>query len=120
MKRFTSRTFIAFALLSGTAVVSMDMAVAAETTQASWYGPGFHGRKTASGETFNQNAMTAAHKTRRLGSTVKVTNVATGKSVVVKINDRGPFIKGRGIDLSKAAARAIGIDGVGRVRIVDI
>ena len=88
MKRFTSRTFIAFALLSGTAVVSMDMAVAAETTQASWYGPGFHGRKTASGEAFNQNAMTAAHKTRRLGSTVKVTNVATGKSVVVKIFKR--------------------------------
>ena len=64
--------------------------------------------------------MTAAHKTRRLGSIVKVTNVATGKFVVVKINDRGPFIKGRGIDLSKAAARAIGINGVGCVQIVDM
>lgn len=118
MKKLASRTLTAFALLSGAAVMSMDIAVAVETAHASWYGPGFHGRKTASGETFNQNAMTAAHKTRRLGSTVKVTNVATGQSVVVKINDRGPFIKGRGIDLSKAAARAIGISGVGRVKIV--
>lgn len=67
------------------------------------YGPGFHGRRTASGEIFNMNAMTAAHKTLPMGSLVKVTNKANGKHVVVKINDRGPYIKGRVLDLSTAA-----------------
>ena len=77
---------------------------------ASWYGPGFHGRKTASGERFNQNAMTAAHKTLKFGTLVRVTY--KGRSVTVRINDRGPFTKGRTIDLSKAAARAVGCKGV--------
>lgn len=77
---------------------------------ASWYGPGFHGRKTASGERFNQWAMTAAHKTLKFGTLVRVTH--KGKSVIVRINDRGPFTRGRTIDLSKGAARAIGCKGV--------
>lgn len=84
---------------------------------ASWYGPGFHGWKTASGERFNTGALTAAHKTLPFGTRVRVVNVRTGRSVVVRINDRGPFIRGRVIDLSKAAARAIGMDGVAPVRL---
>jgi rare lipoprotein A len=78
---------------------------------ASWYGPGFHGRRTANGERFNTNALTAAHKTLPFGSQVRVTNERTGRSVVVRINDRGPYAHGRVIDLSKAAAQAVGISG---------
>lgn len=88
--------------------------------QASWYGPDFHGKTTANGETFNQNAMTAASKTLPLGSTAKVTNTETGKSVTVKINDRGPYVGDRVMDLSKAAAEKIDIkdQGVSHVKIV--
>ncbi len=71
---------------------------------ASWYGPGFHGRLTASGERFDQYAMTAAHRELRLGTKVRVTNVQNGRAVVVKINDRGPYVAGRGLDLSYGAA----------------
>lgn len=84
---------------------------------ASWYGPGFHGRKTASGERYNQHALTAAHKTLPLHSRVLVTNLANNESVVVKINDRGPHARHRLIDLSMAAAKAIGLKGVGQVEI---
>lgn len=70
---------------------------------ASWYGHPYHGRKTASGEIYNMNSLTAAHRTYKFGTKVEVTNVSNNKSVVVKINDRGPFIKGRDLDLSKAA-----------------
>ncbi|MCB9091212.1 MAG: septal ring lytic transglycosylase RlpA family protein [Halobacteriovoraceae bacterium] len=77
--------------------------------KASWYGPGFQGKKTASGQIFNMNAMTAAHKDLPFGTQVKVTSKKTGKSVIVKINDRGPFISGRIIDLSKKAAQILGI-----------
>lgn len=84
---------------------------------ASWYGPGFHGRRTASGETFNTNAMTAAHRTLPFGTRVKVVNTRTGRSVVVRINDRGPFIRGRIIDLAKAPARAIGMAGIAAVAV---
>lgn len=76
---------------------------------ASWYGPGFHGRRTASGERFNQYGMTAAHRSLPLGTNVKVTNLNNGRSVVVRITDRGPFGGGRIIDLSKGAARLIGV-----------
>lgn len=71
---------------------------------ASWYGPRFHGRKTANGERYNQNAMTAAHRTLPTGTVVDVTNLRNGKTVRLRINDRGPYVKGRIIDLSKAAA----------------
>ena len=86
---------------------------------ASWYGPGFHGRTTANGETFNQNALTAAHKTLPFGTQVRVTYPATGESVVVRINDRGPYAHGRVIDLSREAAEEIGLlgAGVGEVRL---
>jgi rare lipoprotein A len=84
---------------------------------ASWYGPGFHGKKTANGERFNTNDLTAAHKTLAFGTQLRVTNERTGKSVVVRINDRGPYAHGRVIDLSKAAAQAVGIEGVGQVTL---
>jgi rare lipoprotein A len=86
---------------------------------ASWYGPGFQGRSTASGEHYNQDALTAAHRTLPLGSQVEVTNLANGQSVWVRINDRGPFVRGRVIDLSRGAARKIGMmkRGVSRVQI---
>ena len=92
------------------------------TTQvgtASWYGPGFHGRETASGETFNQHALTAAHRTLPLGTTATVTNLETGQSVRVKINDRGPYVRGRHLDLSQAAAKQIGLikKGMAKVKI---
>jgi rare lipoprotein A len=88
-----------------------------QTGQASWYGPGFHGRQTANGERFNTNDLTAAHKTLPFGTKVKVTNEQTGKSVVVRINDRGPYAKDRVIDLSKASAQTIGISGVAKVTL---
>lgn len=86
---------------------------------ASWYGPGFHGNRSASGEIYNQNAMTAAHRSLPFGTYVQVTNTDNGRSVVVRINDRGPFIGGRVIDLSAAAARALGVinTGVAPVRL---
>lgn len=86
---------------------------------ASWYGPGLHGRATASGEPFDMNGYTAAHKSLPFGSQLLVTSIETGLSVLVRVNDRGPFIAGRELDLSRAAASAIGMvgSGVGRVRI---
>ena len=76
---------------------------------ASWYGPGFNGKKTASGEIFDETKLTAAHKTIPLGRKVKVTHLGNGKSVEVLINDRGPYVEGRMIDLSHAAAKALGM-----------
>lgn len=86
----------------------------AECGGASWYA--LHSR-TASGEMMNPSAMTAAHKTLPLGSKVKVTNSKTGRSLVVRINDRGPFIKGRVIDLSKGAAKKLGFIGAGHAKV---
>jgi rare lipoprotein A len=90
-----------------------------ETGLASWYGRRFHGKLTASGEVFNQEKFTAAHRTLPWGSRVKVTNLANGKSVEVRINDRGPFGKGRIIDVSRAAARVLGMveSGITSVRV---
>jgi rare lipoprotein A len=84
---------------------------------ASWYGPGFQGRKTANGERFNTHEMTAAHKTLPFNTLVKVTNLDNGVSTVVRINDRGPFVRGRIIDLSKAAKNEIQMGGLAQVRI---
>jgi rare lipoprotein A len=80
-------------------------------------GDGFHGQRTASGERFNQWALTAASRSLPFGTFVRVTNTRTGRSVVVRINDRGPFTKGRIIDISTAAARKIGMDGVASVKV---
>ncbi len=84
---------------------------------ASYYGKEFHGRKTANGERFDMNAMTAAHRSLPFGTVVRVTNPKNGKSVRVRINDRGPFVAGRDIDLSYAAAKAIDLLSVGPVKI---
>ena len=86
---------------------------------ASFYGEEFQGRPTASGEPFNQHHLTAAHRTLPFGTRVRVKHLATGKSIVVRINDRGPFIEGRIIDLSREAARHLGIyqDGVALVKL---
>ena len=86
---------------------------------ASWYGPGFHGKKTASGEIYDQNKLTAAHKTVPLGSKARVTNLENGSTVEVEINDRGPYVEGRIIDLSRAAAGVLGFveSGTAPVRV---
>ena len=90
-----------------------------EVGMASWYGPGFDGRPTATGERFDQNALTAAHKTLPLPGLVEVTNLDNGRTVVLRLNDRGPFVDGRIIDLSRGAANELGLlqRGVGRVRV---
>jgi len=89
---------------------------------ASWYGPRFHGRKTANGEIFDQLAFTAAHKKFRFGTLLRLTNPNNERSIVVRINDRGPFIKGRELDLSKAAATELGIieRGVAKLNIEQV
>ena len=79
---------------------------------ASWYGPGFIGHRTANGERFDSGAFTAAHRFLPFGAQVRVTSRRTGRSIVVRINDRGPDIGGRVIDLTRAASRALGMDGV--------
>ena len=84
-----------------------------ERGQASWYGPRFHGRRTANGERYDQYAMTAAHKTLPFGSLVRVRSLVTGKEIDVRINDRGPFVRGRVIDVSRAAAEALGMMALG-------
>src|SRR5436305_1875354 len=88
-------------------------AATAQTGRASWYGDAHHGKQTASGEIFDMTKLTAAHRTLPFGARVRVTNVANGRSVVVRINDRGPFTGGRIIDLSQAAARELGALGTG-------
>jgi rare lipoprotein A len=89
----------------------------AEVGVASWYGEEFHGRPTSSREVFDMNDMTAAHRTLPFGTYVMVTNLDNGRSVVVRINDRGPFVRGRIIDLSYAAARVLGLIGPGTARV---
>ena len=88
-----------------------------EIGQASWYGLKFQGRKTATGESYDMNLMTCAHRSLPLGSWVKVTNLKNRKTVVVRVNDRGPAFDGRIVDLSFAAAQAVGLRGVGKVRL---
>ncbi len=84
---------------------------------ASWYGPGFHGKYTANGELFNQDDLTAAHPTLPMPSMVRVTNLQTGKSAIIRVNDRGPFKDNRIIDLSKKSAQRLGIQGLAKVRV---
>jgi rare lipoprotein A len=94
-----------------------------EIGKCSWYGPGFHGKPTASGEVYDQNGFTAAHRTLPLGTHIEVTDVATGKSVRARVNDRGPYHRERCLDLSYAAAKALGTIGRGvaevEIRVLD-
>lgn len=85
--------------------------------KTSWYGPGFHGKRTASGQVFNQHEMTTAHPSLPFGSKLKVTNQSNGKSVIVVVNDRGPYAKGRILDVSKAAATELGFRNKGVTNI---
>ncbi len=88
-----------------------------ETGIASWYGPNFHGKPTANGETFDMNELTAAHKTLQLPSLVRVTNLENGRSLIVRVNDRGPFKRGRIIDLSKRSAELLGFKNKGTAKV---
>jgi len=90
-----------------------------ESGIASWYGPGFHGRSTANGEVFDENDVTAAHRTLPLPSVVRVTNLGNGRSLVVRVNDRGPFAHGRIIDMSRRSAQLLGFEtqGIAKVRV---
>lgn len=101
-------------------LVLVSLAVAASALPqegvVSYYADSLHGRTTASGAKYDKNAMTAAHRTLAFGSEVRVTNLDNGRSVVVTINDRGPMVKGRIIDVSRAAARKLGIEEVGVAR----
>ena len=108
------------ALAIATAAIAGSLATpsfAKQCGSASWYGPGFHGRTTANGEKFNQNAMTAAHKKLPFGTKIKVTNQINGKSLVLRVNDRGPFAKGRILDASKAAAAKLGFQSRGHAPV---
>jgi rare lipoprotein A len=89
---------------------------------ASWYGPRFHGKLTANGEIYDQMAFTAAHKSLPFGTVLQVSNQKNGRSILVRINDRGPYINGRDLDLSKGSAKAIGVfgKGIARVKVKEI
>ena len=91
-----------------------------ETGLASWYGYPYHGRAAADGEVYDMESLTAAHRTLPFGTWVRVVNLANGKTVDVRINDRGPFVRGRIIDLTPAGARAIGMDGVASVEVTPL
>jgi rare lipoprotein A len=110
-RRFAMRT----ALLAFCALLCLETAAQAEI--ATYYGRELAGHRTASGERFNPGAMTAAHRTLRFGTRVRVTNTHNGRSVIVRINDRGPFGNGAAIDLSSGAARSIGMGGTSHVRL---
>ncbi|MFO1406360.1 MAG: septal ring lytic transglycosylase RlpA family protein [Steroidobacteraceae bacterium] len=116
---------LAIASPNGARRVAVDAAPPAQAPEwvqsgrASWYGPGFHGRRTANGEVFDTNSLTMAHRTLPFGTEVRVTNLVNGRSVVLRVNDRGPYVRGRIADLSHAAAQRLGFadEGVTRVRI---
>lgn len=105
---------VLLALISGCAA---SRGSTIETGIASWYGPDFHGKQTANGEIYDQNALTAAHRTLPFNTIVRVTNANNGKSVTVRINDRGPYVGNRVIDLSRAAAERIDMIGPGTARV---
>jgi len=122
MRSSTSRSFSIVATLFALALTfgacsTVRRGGGVETGKASWYGPGFHGKRTANGEVYDMDAMTAAHKKLPFGTEVRVVNLDNGRSTEVRINDRGPFVRGRIIDLSRAGADAIGMLGPGTARV---
>ncbi len=124
MQRILFLILLSSILYAGSCSVSKDKKERAnyvfyQKGEASWYGPGFNGKKTASGEIFDMNKLTAAHRKLPFGTKVKVTNLNNNKSVTVRINDRGPYKKSRVIDLSRKAAIQIGLvkSGVAPVKI---
>lgn len=109
--------FFALSLSACSSLNSKSTAGDRQSGIASYYHDSLHGNRTANGEVFNQQALTAAHRKLQFGTKVRVTNTANGKSVIVRINDRGPFVGGRIIDLSKAAFRRIGDTGLGLLQV---
>jgi rare lipoprotein A len=121
-RRATVRLLVVLVLALGVAPACSVLPVGWSGRQgglASWYGPGFYGKRTASGTVYTGTALTAAHPSLPFGTLVRVTNLANGRTVVVVIDDRGPFVRGRVIDLSAAAARRLGMiqNGVVPVRL---
>jgi len=114
--------FIPLAVKENTVKTSVVELIDRGTMKASWYGSRFHGRKTANGEIYDQMAYTAAHKLLKFGTLLKLTNTKSGKSLVVRINDRGPYIPRRQLDLSKAAAIELGViaNGIARLKVEEI
>lgn len=115
-----SRTFMVAVILVAVSILLASAGSApAQIAKASWYGEPFHGRTAADGSTYNMYELTAAHRTLPFGTIVRVTNAENGKTVRVRITDRGPYISGRNLDLSYAAAKAIGLahEGVGTVLV---
>jgi rare lipoprotein A len=112
---------VAFLFFAGASVASADQdrlrPPPRSVGTASWYGDGFDGRATASGEVFDQNALTAAHRSLPFGTRARVTNLANGRSVIVRINDRGPYVQGRLLDLSHEAAHELGMERRGTERV---
>lgn len=103
--------------IDGVTYVPMEEFQHVETGVASWYGPGFHGKYTANGEVYDQSERTAAHRTLQMPSVLRVTNLETGQSTIVRVNDRGPFARARIIDVSRAAAEELGMVGNGTARV---
>ncbi|NEX20332.1 septal ring lytic transglycosylase RlpA family protein [Thiorhodococcus mannitoliphagus] len=116
---FTAALLASFVPFATTALAASATPGQTQKGVASYYHDSLNGNKTASGQIYNKNRLSAAHKTLPLGTKVRVTDTKTGRSIVVKVNDRGPFVKGRIIDLSKAAARKLGIvkRGVAKVEV---
>ena len=121
-EQILTEEFIPTTITESTVNTSAVEYVSLGNMKASWYGPKFHGKLTANGEIYNQMALTAAHKSLKFGTLLKVTNPKNGRSVIVRINDRGPYIEGRDLDLSKGAAIELGMlkKGVVRVKIQEI
>jgi rare lipoprotein A len=120
--RLASILILFTAIMSGCASLTGWIGEEAQPGQsfyatASWYGRDFHGRQTASGEHFNMNDHTAAHRTLPFGTVVRITNLRNGKHTTVRINDRGPWVRGRDIDLSYGAARDLGMLNTGLERV---
>lgn len=126
LRKFPAHAILAisFILLLGACASTPNGAAGkySETGIASWYGKPYHGRPTASGERFNRHDLTAAHRTLPFGTVVEVKHLGNGRSVKVTINDRGPFVKGRILDLSEAAAKRLHMvnEGVARVRVTAV
>jgi rare lipoprotein A len=115
--RHLGAALVLLALAAACASPRSHAPAGAEVGIASWYGPGFHGRTTASGQRYDMYAMTAAHKTLPFGTRVRVTNLENRRSVVLTINDRGPFVTGRIVDVSKRAAQALGFERQGKTKV---
>ena len=121
-ERILIEEFVPVTVKENTIINSAVRLIDRGTLKASWYGPKFHGKYTANGEVYDQMALTAAHKHLSFGTLLKVTNPKNGRSVIVRINDRGPYIEGRELDLSKGAAIELGIlaKGVAKVKIQEV